>query len=96
MIVICTSFPAAAAALNLYVPVKSLAGATNALNASAKNRTTVIRRDVRTEIMGDSSTASPKGETEKMKLVTAFSRDRSPEGNCSTLILRVAILLGVT
>jgi hypothetical protein len=61
MIVSCTSFPAAAAAPSLYVPLKSPAGAAKALNASASNIRTVIRRDVRAEIMGDSSIGFSRG-----------------------------------
>jgi hypothetical protein len=52
MIVICTFFPAAAAAPSVYVPLKSLAGAAKALNTSASNTTEKSRRDVRAEIMG--------------------------------------------
>jgi hypothetical protein len=52
MIVTCTSFPAAAAAPRVYVPLKSFSGAANALNASASNTTEINRRDVRAEIMG--------------------------------------------
>src|SRR5579871_3477119 len=71
MIVSCTSFPAAAAAPRVYVPLKSLAaGAANALSASASNKTAEIRRDVRAEIMGFLQRLQPKAETrQKMRAV---------------------------
>jgi hypothetical protein len=66
MIVSCTSFPAAAAAPNVYVPLKSLAGAANALNVSANNMTAEIRRDVRAGNMVPPA-ASAIAETGQMK-----------------------------
>jgi hypothetical protein len=47
----------------VYVPLKSLAGAANALNASASNATDRTRRDVRAEIMGTPPLASAVAET---------------------------------
>jgi hypothetical protein len=49
------------------VPLKSLAGAANALNASASNTTERSRRDVRAEIMGIPPHGFAKDETKKMK-----------------------------
>jgi hypothetical protein len=91
MIVICTSFPAAAAAPSVYVPLKSLAGAANALNTSASNITAETRRDVRAEIMGIPPLASAVAEARQNESLfeTAF-RDESPEG---TLLLSRYIVL---
>jgi hypothetical protein len=52
----------------VYEPLKSLAGAAKALNASASNRTAEIRRDVRAEIMEFLQRFQPMAETgQKMK-----------------------------
>src|SRR5437868_1677042 len=79
MMVSCTSFPVAAGAPRVYVPLKSLAGAENALNVSASNIRTEIRRDVRAEIMG-SSTGLLKPQNKNDSPHQNVFRDWSPEG----------------
>jgi len=51
MIVICTSFPAAAGAPRVYAPLKSLEDAAKALSVNTNNEKIRTRRDVRAEIM---------------------------------------------
>jgi hypothetical protein len=73
----------------VYVPLKSLAGAENALNASASNITAEIRRDVRAEIMG-SSIGLLKPQSKKLEPYQNVFRDWSPEGTFS-LTLSIAL-----
>src|ERR1700739_4690664 len=95
MIVICTSLPAAAAAPRVYEPLKSLAGAAKALNASASKITAEIRRDVRAEIMGFLQQLQLVAEAgQKMKALLKLLEGWEPGRDFALIpILRVVILV---
>jgi hypothetical protein len=92
MIVSCTSFPAAAAAPRVYVPLKSLAGAAKALSASASNTTEKNRRDVRAEIMGFLQRLQPVAEAKQNESLAETALGMGArKGLSSYPIVRVAI-----
>src|SRR5690242_7902655 len=93
MMVSCTSFPAAAGAPRVYVPLKSLEGAAKALSANASNAIARIRRDVRAEIMGFlhwTTETKKQNNDSRIKMSLGIG---ARKGLSSYPINRVAILL---